>query len=305
MSYQGFRVAVVGSCQVVGLRQWTERFLPGAMVQAWHVGSSPAASPELVAPQLDGADLVITQMPPDGESPLDPGALKARHANVVYLPMLVFPGFHPDITFAVSATQPLRGPLDTLQSEIVLAAFHLGLPPENVSRLFNALVFHALGYFDAFSGARAALVKIFAEQGFDLDAAIDEWLRDGAFMYSDNHPRLRVLRTLARMALTKAGLAPAEPPAADDPPDTLANSIHWPIYPAFCRRLGVPGSSDFIRSIHVARGAERVVGLRAFVEETYRVLREVPAGQLQLEPRTLQTIETLRRLIETRGASAA
>lgn len=306
--YKGFRLAVVGGCQVVGVRRWAERLLPGVTVDAWHVNAAPSFAPEVVEPQITGHDLVICQLKEgSGGGNLEFSRLAASHRNVVFLPLFVFPGFHPDLISLSTATSPpqlVQGPMSVLQSAIIAAAYHLQIPPDRVPRLFNAFVFEALGYFSVFPQARAALQKINAEDGYDLGPAVDEWLRDGVFMYTDNHPHIRVLGTLTRMALQKAGIAIADPGNSDAPPDDLANSVQWPVYPAIARRIGVPGTQSFVRTIDTfPAGEPREMALDAFVRESYRVI--AAAGPLDRDGRVERTADVLKSVLGARGMSAA
>jgi hypothetical protein len=304
----GYRIAIVGSCQVSGLRRWTELMLPGVHVEAWHINVGPGSTPEVIAPRLPEFDLVIGQVADgSGGGVLEISRLRTLHGKVVYLPVLVFTGFHPDI-FHCPLSEPwggmLQGPLYALQSAIVVAAFRLGLPPERAVRLFNAAVFEHLGYFAAFEQARWALLKIFAESGYDLGGALGGWMRGGAFMYTENHPHLRVLRTLASLVLAKAGLDPAEVAESDAPPDDLAASLQWPVYPALARRIGVPGSLAFTRGSHDASdGESREMTLDAFVHETYRAMTALPENAFLPHAKLAFTTAKLRELLQA-GAPA-
>jgi len=297
-THRSARAAIVGSCQTPGLAEWVRRLLPGADVRNWHADTTPAAILD-VADQIAGSDLVVTQFADD----MDAGALavtrlRERFANVVFMPVVVFAGFHPDITCCGLAIRPfayVRGSLDVLQSTIALAAYQLELPASRVPRLYNALVFEALGYVDAFADARAAFLDAFAAHGYGLADAFDGWMRDGCFMYSDNHPHIRVLGTFARLILAKAGFPTAD---AASPPDILANSVQWPVYPAIGRRIGVAGSTVFVRAAYgIPEGQSRDLTLQAFVEASYRVFATVGREHLDRVPRVMRATETLRSLL--------
>lgn len=307
--FRGFRVAIVGSCQAPGLRAAFERYLPGCHVDSWHINRTPDDSPDKIAPRAAGADLVITQLQPGNNGLLEIDLLRARHARVVFLPLVVFTGFHPDTTFCLttgSAPHQIGGALYSLQSEIILAAYHLGLPERRVATLFNSLVFDALGYLTIFESAKTAFLNVSLEQGYDLTEAFDDWMREGCFMYSDNHPHQRVLCTLARLAIEKAGLSATDVPSDEPWPDSLSGSIRWPVYPAIARRIGIEGSTDFVRSLYFVQDAkDRTLSLDAFISSSYQVLHEAAAnGGIEFLNSTLEAAEKLRALLDTRGGSA-
>ncbi len=315
-AYKGFRLAVVGGCQAPGIGRWARFLLPGAQVDAWHVSASQGWAPDVVAPQITDHDLVICQLPDgSGGGALEVTRLREVRENVVFLPLLVFTGFHPDMLTVRAEGEPPRfaiGPFSGYQSALVASAFCLGIPIERVPRLFNALVFDALGYFQAFVQAREALVRLGAEHGYDLAGACEEWLHEGVFMYSDNHPMIRVLGTLARQALVKAGLELAGLEfaglefaglgEAPPPPDDLAVSHQLPCYPALARRIGVAGSLMFMRSSYgLPPGHSREMTLEEFVAMSYDVFA---AARPRLEGRVEWTAEALRSLLGPRGVAA-
>ena len=300
--YCSYRVAIVGGCQCVGLGEWIRRLLPGAQVSHWHVHSSPDLTPGQILPQMAGSDLVVTQFSDEmvgGD--LGPARLSEHFKNVVFMPVFVFGGFHPDIVFCGLSEEPfafVRGPLNILQSGIALAAYHLDVPVERVPRLYNAVVFEALGYFDAFDHARSACTEVLSDQGYDVADAFDAWMREGCFMYSDNHPHIRVLRSFAEAILAKAQLMPASVAHDAVPPDLLSHSVQWPVYPALARRLGIPGSIAFTRALHaVSAGESREITLQAFVEASYGVFASVGRDRLDRVPRIMDDVARLRRLV--------
>jgi hypothetical protein len=61
-SFKRLRVAVIGSCQVVGLAAAAQHLLPGADVKSWHVGVHPKDSDEDLLALLPGFDTVISQI---------------------------------------------------------------------------------------------------------------------------------------------------------------------------------------------------------------------------------------------------
>jgi hypothetical protein len=300
-THQGMRVGIAGGCQAAGLGEWIRRMLPGAEVHGWHVGARPDWNPGAVAGQVAGYDLVITQFSAAMEPALSEERLRETARRVVFAPVLVFNGLQPDIVMTGLRDQPfalLRGPLDVLQSAIILAAYHLEVPVARVPRLFNALVFEALGYLGAFAAARAGFLKLLGEQGYDFAGAMDGWLREGTFMYSDNHPHIRVLGSYAEAILARAGLSAAAVAPGGEPLDNLAASVQWPVYPAIARPLGIPGSTSFVRATSATPAGEpRAITLSAFAEASYRLFDDAGRANLDPVPRVMQDVERLRGLL--------
>ena len=238
----GPRIGVVGTCQVVGMGATFQKMWPNAKVKTWHMKPNCPDSPESIAAQLAECDLAVSQVRgPDPASPLAFPRLQEKAPRAVFVPVVVFNGFHPDCIYLKVDGVPLAGPLTLLHSGIIAGGYALGLSEARVARLFNALTYADLGYFDSFGVARDLLTASFAASGYHLATLIDGWMaREGAFMYTSNHPRICVLSALAHMAAVRAGMAD---PAGDIPEridDFLAHSFLWPIYPELARKLALP-----------------------------------------------------------------
>jgi hypothetical protein len=298
------RIAIVGSCQVAGLSVAIEHLLPGSRVKAWHFGVDPETADDIAA-RLPEYDCVISQLAEgEGAGALDMPHLRESLRSVMFLPILVFRGFHPDCVYLHSARRGLvKGCLGDLHSGIVAACYVLRVPERRIPNLFNSLTFAALGYFDAFELAREHLLERFRGIGFDLTSRTDAWLREyGAFMYTPNHPKLGVITELAKMILQRAGFGSPVldvPVAREDP---LASSVQWPIYPDLARRLKLPGSLTYVQQVYgLEPGAGRETSLPQLVEQSYRIYADIPMQEMrELVPADI--VETLDRLLA--GAAA-
>jgi hypothetical protein len=283
--FKGLRIAIVGSCQVAGLAAAAHHFLPGAEVSAWHVGVNPQDSDEEILARIAGFDLVISQMPDTDEHVLlRTERLRQKGIPVLYLPVLVFSGFHPDITYIRSSDGPLvPGLMMDYHSLIVVAAFTLGLPEHRILTLFNQFVFTELGYFEVFDASKTALLQNFQGAGYELTPLFDEWLRrEGRFMYTVNHPHIFALATLCRLALARAGLIDAMTPVPENIEDSLATHFNWPIYPALSRRIGLPGSTTFLHNVRaVDEGQSRELSLAEFIAASFRIYQSVGTESLR------------------------
>jgi hypothetical protein len=269
------RIAIIGSCQVVGLAAATRRILPGAEVNAWHIGVHPKDSDEAILALLPGFDLVLSQIPDwDEHALLRISRLRERGLNAIYLPILTFPGFHPDITYIHAPDGSMRHGLGTAYHSLIIAsAFVLGLPEQRILPLFNSYVFAELGYFEVFEVAKEALFNNFRNAGYDLGPLFDLWIRQvGQFMYTINHPHILVLATLCRLVLARANLVDVRTPVPENIDDSLAAHFIWPTYPPLAKRIGLPGSTTFLINAHGLAGDQaRELPLGDYITRCYRI----------------------------------
>lgn len=275
---KGPRIAVLGSCQVAGIGATLRVLVPYSEVRIWHIGVNPRETRQETFERLHGFDVVISQISDtEGGSLLGITRLCETFPTVVYLPKVVFRGFQPDCIYLHNNGDIIKGCLGDMHSEIIAAAYSLGLPEVRVTRLFNSLVYTTLGYFDSFAVARDHMLQTFAMAGYDLRLHMDSWLRyHGGFMYSTNHPRIFVLARLAQMAAERAGIVPAGTPEPTGVEDALANSLQWPIYPEIASRLGIPGSTTFIQPHYsIEPNQQRGLTLQEFVERSYQSYKQL------------------------------
>lgn len=266
------RVAIIGGCQVVGFAASARSLMPNADVQDWHVGVHPIMEREALAALLPSFDLVLSQMPnADEQDPLATIRLREQGVKVLPLPVVSFSGFHPDSTYVLNAGRVVQGAFSDYHSILIAACFSLGLPRERVPNLFNTLIFHELGYFHEFEAAKSAFIERWQSVGIDLTFTIDRWLGEtGLFMHTLNHPHIRVLADLCRLALNHAGLIGQDAAWTIPLTDSLADHFVWPVYPALAKRIGVGGSIVFMRPAQgLPSGESRGVSLTAYVTACY------------------------------------
>ena len=280
------RVAIVGSCQVAGLVEAIRRLAPAAKCKVWHVGMYPPDSPDEILAQLPEYDIVISQVPDrEGGGVLEHSNLTQMLPGVIFVPVVVFRGFHPDCVYLFGRRSGglIKGYVGDWHSAIISASYVLGVAAPRVLSLFNSLIFSALGYFDSYAVAKASLLERFSLAGFDLSSHFDRWLHEeGAFMYLPNHPKISVLAQLGKMAAERAGLIESEVQPPSGLRDPLADSLQWPIYPDLARRIGVPGSTIFIRPLQgLEPEQERPLSLAQMVELGYRHYAQLPEQELR------------------------
>jgi hypothetical protein len=247
----------------------------------------PKDSDEDLLALLPSFDVVISQVSDwDGHIPLRITRLREQRLPVVYLPSLVFPGFHPDITYIHGSDGLVHGLGTDYHSIIVASAFTLGLPAQRVPGLFNAYIFAGLGYWDVFEAAKIALFTNFDQEGTDLRSLFDLWMQQaGQFMYTINHPHILVLATLCRLMLIRAGHLDLIAPLPEGIDDYLATHFTWPTYPALAKRIGVPGSTTFLRNPRgLSDGQSRELPLDEYVAGCFRLYGSFPKETLRVGP---------------------
>ncbi len=272
---------------------------PDADVKNWNLNAYNAEAPDAIRAQLVGCDLVVSQVVlANPEAPLAFQRLREISTRAVLLPVIVFNGFQPDCIYLTVGNARLEGPARLLHSGIIAGGYVLGLPEARVARLFNALTYATLGYFDAFGIARDLLISSFAASNLDLGAAIDDWLaREGNFMHTVNHPHIGVLSTIAYMVAVQAGVADPDSKVPEDVFDFLAHFVRWPTYPELARRLAVPkDQSDlFVRleSRTLDRPPEKMLRLPDVIGDFYAVYAQQDRTALRaaLPSRILEGLE--------------
>lgn len=273
-------ITIIGGCQVTGLAAATRALLPEATVIAFHVGADQASSVANVAAALDGSDLVLSQFDEtDARQSLRPNTIRARGLKLISIPVMVFPGFHPDMIYIVWGNGSLlRCQQSDYHSRITAAGFRLGLGQEQVFRLFNGYVFAALRYYDVFDAASVVLIEQFQKFGYDLRHLMPRWIaHSGAFMHTINHPKVVVLADLCTVALKKAGFVADTALLASQPEDNLENDFVGAIFSQVARRAGVEASGAYQRAISVLQpGQSRQISLRDHIAASYAGYRNLP-----------------------------
>jgi hypothetical protein len=273
---KGPRIALVGSCQVVGIRAALLKLRPDADVKAWHIGVTPGTKEDIAA-ELGQYDLIVSQLrEPKPDAPLALPRLQETHKKVFYVPTFVFNGFHPDCNYLTLRGQFRLGPLRFLQSAIIAVSYILDVPEQRVLRLFNSLTYSALGYFEAFDTARSLSLRSFSAAGFDLEPHIDGWKdKTGSFMHTLNHPHIQVLTRLAHMIGVRAAFIDEATALPDDVEDTLAAGIRWPVYPEIARRLRLP------KETIVFKIAKQEVELATAIPEFYKFYKDIDRADIR------------------------
>lgn len=287
----GRRIVVMSNCQTGGLYAALGAMLPDDEIQpiAW-LGVEPPGLRELLA----GADVFVSSLTrPESEALL---AASGSTAALIPVPVIWFPGFHPDVlhigrpdgTELVSAVGPYN-------SAIVAWCWRAGYSAERILEAFDPAVFAALGYLGTWSGAVDQLRDSVEAAETDFGAWFLPLVRGGAFMLTDNHPRLDALAQMARPVAEQLGADPALVAYRWEqviPDGLLATSVVWPLYPGIAEALGLPGA-------YVWRCADgELLGLEAFVHRSLAAYADTDPQTLSIprfdhDPRFAETLGSL------------
>ena len=281
----GFRVAVVGNCQAIGVADCLRQLCLDIEVvgHSWgSIGSVEQAN--ALAKDLLACDLVFSQFtkrPDYGD--LRTANLRELCPRMLLFPKVLFTGFHPDLV----GVQGVHTPLGVCHSNLIIAARLLDLPTGRVADLFNAYIYAVAGYFDEFDKAETYLLQSAASTDVPLEQALPEWRAHGVFVHVPSHPTIDALYSIAERLARRAGLESQAP--GDVPPDRLAHSVVWPLYPEIGARLGLKGGLQFKPA-----GADApVVELDEMIERSYRAYLRCDPSAL-LTPAITALCEALR-----------
>ncbi len=262
------RWIIISNCQTYGLAHSLQMLADDLTVEPVDVAQYQEQTEHYNA-RFGEYDRVLV-----GRSAMDvAGADLSRARRVDEVAELAFSAYHPDMTYVVDGAHLLKGPLDVYHSTIAFVSHRGGRSVAETLPLFNRGVYQACGYLDRWTTARDALIAHFDVVGLDVRQAVRRWGRDGAFMYSTNHPRIHVLYDIARLYLEREGYTARVSDVL--PSDNLAHGGVFPVYPEVGEALGVPGSYLFKRAY-----AYTQIGLQQYVEECFAVYDARPRGSL-------------------------
>lgn len=283
------RVTVFGTCQVFGIADALSYLLPSAKVfaiPAYAVATWPMEATKILE-CLSESDYVFAQPLHKTQGILSGDALREAVPKAVMIPVITFTGFHPDcIHIHTTSGKAVRSPMGPNNSQIIAAAYSMGLPSGRVSTLFNAFIYRKLGYYEEFEKARSYLHKHMEEYGLDLASVWGTWIKPGAFMNTANHPTHTVLASIARVFAERAGLVAPSATATAVPADWLGTTHPvWPVYPELARAIDVPGSYVFkYRMPPNRKGARPYIGLNEFIAMSYAEYERHPVEVFQSRP---------------------
>jgi hypothetical protein len=261
------RVGVVGNCQSGVMASLLTAMLPDTEI-VHHSITQPKEAYGDMAADLATCDVIISQFVSPEYGPLSTKALTDAPNRLIMVPNLAFTGFFPDITYLFNQTGAFISPAGFYHSKIIIASFMLGLTPARTAKLFNAYIYHQLGYFDEFDMAEEHFESTAANCGFTL--RVKDLMHKGVFMHTINHPALSATESLTLEAAEIAGLSPR----TDYAPltDVMIEDTIWPVYPEIASRIGLSeGSMIFRMSVPMAHNRAREITLEEMIEVSFSV----------------------------------
>lgn len=276
------KIAFVGTCQVAGMAAAAARILPDATVTS----HSPLSNEEhnSIATTIRGYDYVVTQIPgQDKTLALALPALTAAGSTALFIPRVVFAGFHPDMTYLFVDDRPIDSGMGPYHSQIAVAAYLLGLEPARAIALYNAHIFGELGYFDAYGQSVESMIRTFRRHGYRTRGVLRRLENQGrVFMHTINHPTIELLERLAVLTLEKLGLVQDRVPPMRGIPDELANGIGNPVFSAIARRIGVDPAERHLRPTGwTPSGEARGISIKDYVHASYAQYARYEPAQLR------------------------
>lgn len=234
-------IVVMSNCQTGGLHAALAAMLPDDHVTslAW-LGVEPPGLRTLLA----DADVWVCSIPrPQAEAIAAEAGVAPR---IIVVPTIWFPAFHPDQTpILLRRGGELEGAVGPYHSKICVWGWTHGFDDEAVLSCFRPDVFAALGYFEAWAPATAELRGIFEPTDVDFARWFLPLGRRGAFMLTNNHPRLDALVQLARLVAEQLDADPELVRYGWEqvlPDGLLASSVVWPLYPSVADVVDLPGA---------------------------------------------------------------
>lgn len=231
-------IVVTGNCQAGMIASALELLFPDDHVQAYHAWDLATPDDRVGAATALGAADVWVGMPIAETS-----TFEAPAAQLVRIPGLTFPAFHPDLVYALRSDGSVFKGVTDYHSAIGLWAWRRGVAPADLSRLFTDEVQARLTYDRYWAPSAENLARDFAASDIPFAPFWHRVKRTGVFMHSVNHPRAATIALFAKSIARGLGASESvwDDPIEDFLDDRLAH-IQWPVYPFVANTLGVRGS---------------------------------------------------------------
>jgi hypothetical protein len=289
------RIALIGSCQVAGMKATATRLLPSAHIEAQHIFVT--MQPEEIPVYLKNFDLCVTQIQDDDHriSHLSANALKSSTLDAVYLPTFVFSGLHPDMAYILKEGKIVSGPYGDLHSAIGASCFLAGCSEARTAKLFNKYIFAELGYLDEYAVSHRFMIDTYAAAGYDVERLLSS-LRavSGPFMYTANHPAISIIAELTTQALKKIGAVPDNASVPAGVHDALAEHLVLPVFPPIARNAGFEGGSTYLRQARP--GEDRRLPLEEYLSLSFDIYRQLDRETIA-QGRILEAFNVIAPLI--------
>lgn len=265
------RWLVVSNCQTHGFANSLQAFVPDVEVVPLYphtFNRRPIAMNRILA----GFDRLFIS---PGIEEMMPKARLDRVPIHTPLPWFGFRAYHPDLVYVEAQGNRIKSPADDYHSGIALAAYRKGMSLADTRRLFRLRTYEECGFLGWWEAERDRIVQHVAQTGVDISSRILRWGRHDAFMYSVNHPKIRVLFDIAQELVRSTGRDPQR--GVTMPHDNLALASGYAVYPEIGESLGVTGAYLF-----KTYDTYRQFGLDEFLAGCFSIYDRYPAGALKV-----------------------
>lgn len=228
-------IVVTSNCQTGGLAAALQAIFPRDTITPMPINLfDPGGEFEANMNVVRGSDVWVTSAP---AQLLEFGA---EGPQVVRTPTINFEAFHPDLGYVLPSAQ--EAPIEPHYNSIIAVwAFVNGITAKDAAALFNYNAFRDLGYLSLWQNQAEQLQNDFVAAGVDFSQFFLFAKRQGAFMYSVNHPIAEVLVFLAKQLSLKMGASDSIFDREIRIVDGLSNII-WPVYPEIAQYYSLAGS---------------------------------------------------------------
>lgn len=235
-------VTVVANCHCLPLADALALCTPGITTDFIDVNFArePTMADKIAA--LSGADapLVFTQPISDLHGPVATSSLRQRLSpgRVVTFTNIHFVGLHPDITYLGSMGGRVQSFFGDYHSKLALFGYATRRTLAECLRLFDPLVYEAVGYLSAFTVSAAELRAREAACDVQFAETFLAMARQVPSLFTINHPTAPVFCELAATMASHAGLE-FRRMGAPYAINQLANSYVWPVYDPIAEANGL------------------------------------------------------------------
>lgn len=255
LTQRALKIVLIGNCQVHAIAQLIEQMAAKPIeVRSWVWNQSSRDQFEIDIAELNmslvNSDLILFHQ----EGDFHPW-FEQRYPHLRFktrtMPRIIFGAWHPDLDIIFSCQEERcasieGGLMEDYQSTLAFYGWKQGMDIDQTLALFAADVYQQMGYFDCYAGWKAFLAGEGEQTGLPLAHLIDDWSRQGCWMYSVNHPKLFVLADIARELMRRENIAIDETvDAITLVEDAFSHGTIWPIYPEIAAHYGLSGDCIF------------------------------------------------------------
>ena len=273
---------VISNCQTHGFANALQALAPDVIVTPLYPHTFNRR-PFLFNRRLGAFDRLFIS---PGIERMMPKAKLHRIEHHVHLPWFGFRAFHPDLVYVEAYGKRIKSPADDYHSGIALAAYLKGMSLGDTRALFCIKTFEACRLIGWWESEKRRIMNHTAELGIDIAPFITRWGRPDAFMYSNNHPKIRVLFDIATVLVNRTGIEALT--GATMPHDNLAMASGFAVYPEIGETLGVPGAYLF-----KTYDTYRQFGLDEFLAGCFATYDRYPRETLNVSPEFRSVFERI------------